>query len=186
MSTAAPEGEKPARADLLVRLHELEGQVKDVKASLLALGGEALPGLHLVLTAFGHGALLAASLVHEVVRIVATRPLAGAPAYVSGTFVCRGTPVVVVDLGRLLGSSAEPELDAQVVVLSGTPALGLLVDRVQRLVEDPLLFSGEVLAGTPKAWRGSKLVAGLCVVEGEVLPVLDPSPLWAEVAGRDA
>lgn len=158
----------------------------EVQARLLALGGETLPGLHLVMEAMGHRALLPASRVLEVVRLVATRPLVGARKEVRGTFICRGAPVVVVDLCRMLGATAEPPLDAQIVVLSGTPAVGLLVDRVPRLVESPQLFQGDVARSTPERWRGSGLLAGLCVDGGEVVPLLDPSPLWAEVAGRDA
>ncbi len=55
-----------------------------------------------------------------------------------------------------------------------------------RLVEDPKLFGGDVAAATPDGWRGSRLVAGLCVDGDEVLPVLDPTPLLADAAGLAA
>jgi purine-binding chemotaxis protein CheW len=175
---------QPVRADLVARLRQLEGQLQEVQARLLALGGEALPGMHLVVEAAGRSALLPAARVQEVVRIVALTPLVGAAPEVSGTFVCRGAPVVVVDLARALGAEGEPGLDAQIVILAGTPAVGLLVEGVPRLVEDPKLFAGDVAAATPEGWRGSRLVAGLCIDGGEVLPVLDPAPLLADALGR--
>jgi purine-binding chemotaxis protein CheW len=185
-SVGAPAGPHPARADLVVRLRQLEGQLQEVQARLLTMGGEALPGMYLVVEAAGRSALLPASRVREVVRIVALTPLVGAAPHVCGTFVCRGAPVVVVDLGRALGAAREPELDAQIVILAGAPAVGLLVERVPRLVEDPRLFGGDVAEATPDGWRGSRLVAGLCVDGGVVLPVLDPTPLLAEALGPAA
>ncbi|MGC3997140.1 MAG: hypothetical protein QM767_06305 [Anaeromyxobacter sp.] len=77
-------------------------------------------------------------------------------------------------------------MDAQIVILAGTPTVGLVVDRVARLVDGPRLFEGDVAAGMPEAWRGSSMVAGLCVDSGEVLPVIDPTPVLEALAGRGA
>lgn len=185
-----PSGPRPAeetasRAALVDRLRRLEGELHETQAALAAFGGERLPGLHLLVRAGGRLALLAASRVREVVRLVATQPLAGAPDAVLGTFVCRGAPVVAVDLGAALaGERREPALDAQIVVLGGTPALGLVVERIDGLVDAPLLFDGDADAGTAAAWRGNALVAGLCVHGGDVLPLVDPSPLADAVRER--
>ncbi|HYG69661.1 MAG TPA: chemotaxis protein CheW, partial [Anaeromyxobacteraceae bacterium] len=54
-----------------------------------------------------------------------------------------------------------------------------VVDGVHSLVDGPRLYEGDVAAGTPDGWRGSRLVSGLCVHEGAVLPLLDPAPLAA-------
>jgi purine-binding chemotaxis protein CheW len=174
------------RAELVAEMRRLEDALQRTQGCLLAMGGEALPGVHLLVEAGGHRALLPAGRVLEVVRLVATVSLAGAPPHVRGTFICRGAPVVAVDLAALLGTSREPALDAQIVILAGAPAVGLVVDRVARLVEDPRLFEGDAVSGTPEAWRGSPMVAGLCVERGDVLPVLDPRPVLAELAGRGA
>jgi purine-binding chemotaxis protein CheW len=173
-------------AELVAELRRLEDALQRAQARLLALGGEALPGLHLLVEAGGHRGVLPAGRVVEVVRLVATRPLAGAPPHVLGTFVCRGAPVVAVDLAALVGAPREPGIDAQIVILAGVPSVGLVVDRVARLVEAPRLFAGDVAAATPEAWRGSPMVAGLCVDGGEVLPVIDPTPVVADLAGRAA
>ncbi len=175
----APE-EGASRASLVDRLRRLEGEIQQAQAALTALGGEALPGLHLLLRAAGRRGLLAATRVREVVRLVATAPLPAAPEHVLGTFVCRGVPVVAVDLGAALtGERRDPAIDAQIVVLAGSPAIGLVVDRIDALVDAPRLFDGDADAGTPEAWRGSALVAGLCVHGGEVLPLVDPTALAA-------
>lgn len=174
----------PADRDALVaEVRRLEEELRRAQARLLAQGGAALPGVHLVVEAAGHRGLLASARVVEVVPLVETQPLPGAPPHVLGTFVCRGTPVVAVDLAALLGARRPPALDARIVVLAGTPAVGLVVDRVARLVEDPALHDGEVTAGAPEAWRGSPLLAGLCLVDGEALPLLEPSAVAASVAG---
>jgi purine-binding chemotaxis protein CheW len=183
----APQPEIPAsRAELVAQLRQLEDQLHKVQGRLLALGSGTLPGIHLVIEAAGRRALLFSGQVTEVVRIVAMSPLAGAPPHVRGTFICRGTPVIAVDLRKLLGAREEPDLDAQVVILAGTPAVGLVVDRVPRLVENPKLYEGDLVAGMPEGWRGSRLAAGLCLDGEEVLPVLDPSPIQSEFAGRAA
>jgi purine-binding chemotaxis protein CheW len=188
MSTPPPSaglsGARTSRASLVAEVRRLEGELKRAQGALVALGGETIPGMHLVIEAAGRRGVLPAGRVSEVVRLVATAPLAGVPAHVLGTFVCRGAPVVAVDLSAvLLGAARVPPIDAQIVILAGTPAVGLVVDRVIRLLDGPRLYEGDVAAGTPEAWRGSPLVAGLCVEDGEVLPLLDPAPLVAALAG---
>ncbi|WP_242393991.1 chemotaxis protein CheW [Anaeromyxobacter oryzisoli] len=177
---------RPPRAALVAEVRRLAEALSRAQAALLADAGEAVPGAHLLVEAAGRRALLPAAGVVEVVQLVALVPLPGAPPHVLGTFVCRGAPVVAVDLATLLGLPRPPNLDAQIAVLAGAPAVGLVVDRVARLVESPRLFEGDVAAGTPEAWRGSPLVAGLCVEDGEVLPLLDAAPLVASLAGSAA
>jgi purine-binding chemotaxis protein CheW len=175
---AAPEGHQ-ARTTLVGRLRRLEEELSRAQGELAALGGETLPGLHLVVDAGGRRGLLAAFWVQEVVRLVALEPIAGAPPAILGTLVWHGAPVVAVDLAALLGVARVPALDAQIAVLAGAPTIGLVLDRVHSLHEHPQLHasSGEELPG----WEGSRLVAGLCTVGGEVLPLLDPGPVIASV-----
>jgi purine-binding chemotaxis protein CheW len=173
----------PRRTALAAEVRRLQQALAAAQAELLAAGGEEVPGAHLLVEAAGRRGLLPASRVVEVVRLVEITPLAGAPAHVLGTFVCRGAPVVAVDLATLLGAPRPPGLDAQIAILGGAPAVGLVVDAVERLVESPRLYEGDVAAGTPEAWRGSALVAGLCVDQGEVLPLLDPAPVVPVLAG---
>lgn len=168
-----------ARASLVERLRLLEEELSRAQGELAAVGGEELPGLHLVVEAAGRRGLLAAGRVQEIVRLVATEPIPGAPRSILGTFVCRGAPVVAVDLAALLGQPRPPALDAQIAVLVGTPGVGLVLDRVRGLHERPVLHASgqEEIPG----WEGSRLVVGLCTVGGEVLPLLDPTPVIASV-----
>ena len=183
----APQPEiRASRAELIAHMRRLEEELQKVQGRLLSFGGETLPGVHLVVQANGRRALLSSGRVLEVVRLVATNPLAGAPTHVRGTFVCRGMPIIAVDLRKVLGAKTEPGLDAQIVILAGTPAVGLIVDQVPRLVENPKLYEGDVVAGMPEGWKESRLAAGLCLDGDEVLPVLDPTPIQAELAGREA
>jgi purine-binding chemotaxis protein CheW len=176
--------ETGARDALVDELRRLGGQLQRAQAQLLAMDGVALPGLHLLVDAGGARGLLPSSRVSEVVRLVATAPLAGAPPHVLGTFVCRGAPVVAVDLAAVLGVAREPPLDAQIVILSGSPRVGLVVDRIERLLDGPRVHVGDATGRTHVAWSGSGLVAGLCVDAGEVLPLVDPTPILAGLAER--
>ncbi len=180
--SAAAAGVRLPRAALAAEVRRLEEALGRAQRELLAHGGDALPGLHLLVEIAGRRGLLAAGRVSEVVRLVATVPLAGAPPHVLGAFLCRGTPVVAVDLASLLGVAREPSLDAQIAIVPGDPTVGLVVDGIEGLVEGPQLFHGDATAGTPAPWRGSPLVAGLCLHRGEVLPLLDPAPLAADLA----
>jgi purine-binding chemotaxis protein CheW len=175
-----------ARDALVAELRRLEDQLQRAQARLLAMGGVALPGLHLLVDAGGARGLLPSVRVSEIVRLVATTPLAGAPPDVLGTFVCRGAPVLAVDLAAVLGVAREPGLDAQIVILAGSPRVGLVVDRIERLLDGPRVYVGDVAGRTHAAWSGSELVAGLCVDAGEVLPLIDPTPILAGLAERAA
>lgn len=180
MKNPAQTAPRASRASLVGKLRQLEDELQRAQTELTALGGETLPGLHLVVEAAGRRALLSVGRVQEIVRLVATEPLPGAPANVLGTFVCRGVPVLAVDLGTAVtGQPRTPGLDAQIVVLASSPSIGLVVDHVRSLVDGPRLFEGDADAGTPDGWRGSRLVAGLCVQDGDVLPLLDVAPLTA-------
>jgi purine-binding chemotaxis protein CheW len=179
-------GAAASRASLLAELRALEARIQRTQVELLALGGDSLPGLHLVVEVAGRRGLLASHRVAEIVQLVSTVPLAGAPGHVLGTFLNRGGPVVVVDLAVLLDVRREPALDAQIVILAGAPPVGLVVDKVEKLVDSPRIFSGDAAAAMPESWRGSPFVAGLCVEQGEVLPLLDPQPIVADLPREGA
>jgi purine-binding chemotaxis protein CheW len=175
-----------AHGALVAELRRLEDELQRAQAELLALGGETVPGLHLVIDAGGARGLLSTARVAEVVRLVAIAPLAGAPPHVLGTFVCRGAPVLAVDLATVLGITREPPLEAQIVILAGTPRVGLVVDRIERLVDGPRVFAGDAAGRTHEAWRGAGLVAGLCVDGTDVLPIVNTVPVLAGLPERSA
>jgi len=162
------------------RLREIEGEMATAQAEYAAIAtGDPLPGLHLVVGAAGFRALLPAAAVREIVRLVAIEPLPEAAAHVLGAFVYRGRPVVAVDLASRLGVSREPELDAQIVILDGADPVGLVVDRVEALLDSPLLVEQDAAdeAGDGAAWRRSGLTVGLCRCGDGLLPLLGVGPL---------
>jgi purine-binding chemotaxis protein CheW len=67
---------------------------------------------------FRAGALLCALRLDEVIetmRPLATHPLAGTPAFVTGICIMRGIPTLVIDVARLLGG-AEAEVSRFIAV----------------------------------------------------------------------
>lgn len=161
------------RRELVERLERLEAELAEAGAALVELGPERLPGLHLAVEVAGHRALLPAARVCEVLRLVATRPLPGAPPEVLGTFSLRGAAVTALDLGRCLGADREPELDAVLVVLGGARLLAVLVDRVLAVEERADLLQEPPSPERGGAWAGARLAAGLCRWRDEVVPLLD-------------
>lgn len=184
--SGAGEGRREGREELVRRLERLEAELAQAGAALVALGPERLPGLHLAVEVAGHRALLPASRVCEVLRLVATRPVPGAPPEVLGTFALRGGPVTVLDLARCLGTTREPELDAVIVVLAGARPVGLLVDRVLAVEERAELLQGAPETGGAGPWSGARLSAGLCRWRDELLPLLDVAPLVRRVEDAPA
>ena len=158
------------------RMRELAGELARLQGDLVALGpGQRLPGLYLVVEAGGQRALLPASHVQEIVRLVPFSPVPEGPPHALGSFVCRGQPVLALDLAACLGSRREPDLDAHVVVFSASPPFGLLVDGVLSTVEAPLLLEGgDAGAGD---WCDTRLVAGLCRMDDGIVPLLGMAAL---------
>ncbi len=164
------------RAEIQKRLASLEEEVVRLRSELNTLGTEQrLPGLYLTLDVAGTSALLPTAVVLEVVRLVAIDPLPAAAPHIAGVMLYRGTPAVVVDLARRLGTQREPEMDAHMVVCGGSRTVALLVDRVRDLVEAPMLVDGAVEGGAPNPWDSSGLMAGLCRTPEGLRPLLRTS-----------
>ncbi len=68
--------------------------------------------------------------VAEIMRPLPVEPLAGMPAFLLGLSVIRGTPVPVVDLGALLGSSGAADTKRYVTLRIGTRRVALAVEDV--------------------------------------------------------
>jgi chemotaxis signal transduction protein len=174
--TPTSESARDRRSVLRRRLLELEHELARAQADFYALAaGERVPGLHLVVSAAGFRALLPAGPVHEIVRLVAFDPLPDTGPHVTGVFAFRGRPVLALDVASALGVSREPPLDAQILVLHGARQVGLVVDRVEALVDSPLLVdegASDDDAGNGDAWRRSGFTVGLCQTDGGLLPLL--------------
>lgn len=157
-------------ADVLAELRRLEAELARALASAASRArGSRLPGAYLLVETAGQRALVPAAQVEEIVRLVATTPLPGAPPLVAGSFVHRGRSVVAIDLAHALGRPRVPALDAHLVVVGASRPFALLVDRTVTLVDGPTV---EGTAGDAAGPWGTGLVAALCRAEGEVVPLL--------------
>ncbi len=164
------------RISVQERLSELEAEQARLRRELASLAGEVrLPGMYLTLEAAGTTALLPADSVQEVVRLVELEPLPGSPPHVAGTFIYRGSPAMVVDLGTLLGTRREPDLDAHLVICKGARTVAVLVDRVKDLVNSPVLLDGTPDGTAQLPWDATGLMAGLCRTPEGVRPLLRTS-----------
>lgn len=168
MSASAPTSQVD---ELLGRAAQLERELLDLERQLTDVGaGTSRAGLHLVVEVGKHRVLLEARGVVQITRVVEFAPILGAPEAVLGGFVRRGQAGVAVDLARVLGATAEADLDAHLVIVGGTRLMGLVVDRVRHVVEAPTRID-------PRAERllpdfRAELVAGWCDVGGWFVPLL--------------
>ena len=149
------------------RLTELEAETASVFAALRGARSEvALSGHFLIVETQGAAALLPAPAVREIVRVVELQPLEGSGPTVVGTFVYRGVPAVAIRPG----AAEDFSIDAHVVLLDGPVLVGLIVDRVESVVEGATL-----IAASEPDQDG---VLTLCRVGDRVLPLLGLSTLF--------
>ena len=113
--------------------------------------------------------------VREVLRMVAVRPIPGAPAGILGVMNLRGETIAVLDLEARLPSQAEPPgIDHHLVVLSSAPApLAIAVSHVDDIEAVPAGAFREAADVLPKGVP----VSGVARMGEELIPVLDPSML---------
>lgn len=116
---------------------------------------------------------LAAERVVEVVPRVEVRPIPHAPDYLAGLFNYRGRAVPVVDLGRLLGSSAcGHRLDTRVILARepgacGGRLIGLIAEQVSEVAavrDDQVVLPGMGLETAPYLGTVVRTDAGLIQV----------------------
>jgi purine-binding chemotaxis protein CheW len=126
--------------------------------------------------------------VRETMRPLPIEPLAGAPAFVLGLAIIRGSPMPVVDAGRLLGSSASSSIPS----ISPSPARFVslkLGGRNAALAVDAVLeiraLPAEMLANIPPLLgeAGAALVAVIGALDAQLLLVLQtarlvPDSVW--------
>ena len=132
------------------------------------------PTTRLIVFDVGHArhALPAASLV-GVLRGAWPTPLPATSRIVRGVVAFRGSPLVVFDAAAVLGDSISPQSEGEVLVLGETePELGLFVDRVEAVEEQPV----SDLADLPRL-TASNLPLAVLGVTADGLVLLDPEAL---------
>jgi purine-binding chemotaxis protein CheW len=117
-----------------------------------------------------HRFALAASSVVEVVRVVASAALPGAPAIVEGVINVRGTLVPVLDIHARFGVppiSVDPEQHL-IIARAGRRTVALHVDRALDLItvaEDAVEAVEHVAPGTPLVAGVARLPDGVLVIQ---------------------
>ncbi|GAA2582235.1 hypothetical protein GCM10010435_69870 [Winogradskya consettensis] len=136
---------------------------------------------------FRAGSLLCALRLDEVIetmRPLATHPLAGTPAYVSGICIMRGVPTLVVDVARLLGGG-EAEVVRFVAVRTERGPVAFATGAIGgvRPVAADTAGRQEALLGDAPA----RLVAAIGTIDAEPVLLLQsmrlvPDEVWAAAA----
>ena len=136
----------------------------------------------LLATFFVRGALcgLDAAGIQEVIRLGPVTPVHHASAEVAGIINLRGKIVTILDLGLRLGfTPAVPSPESRIFILeNGTEFIGLLVDRVDEVVE----VDGEHWQPSPAnvPAEQARFFKGVCRAGGRVIALLDASRILAE------
>lgn len=124
--------------------------------------------------------------VQEVIRLGPLTPVAYAPPEVAGIINLRGRIVTIIDLGLKLGfAPAEARADSRIFIIEdGTEFIGLLVDRVEQVVE----IERDQLQPPPAnvAWGQGRFFAGVWRGNGGVITLLDAAQILSETVSDSA
>ena len=126
---------------------------------------------------------LAVKDVRETMRPLPIEPLSGAPSFVLGLAIVRGSPTPVIDAGRLLGSSSSSPARFISLKLEERAAV-LAVDAVL----DIRVLPKGVLVDTPPLLREAdqRLVSVIGTLDARLLVVLEaarlvPDAVWSSI-----
>ncbi len=117
--------------------------------------------------------------VREILPVVHTRPVPGAPPHVVGEWLLGGRPVPLIDLRRWLdGVPSRMELATRMLLLdwkgpAGTAPVAFLGERVRDTIEVPRGAISPRSVGEP----GERVLGGSVVHEGMLIQLLDPAEL---------
>jgi purine-binding chemotaxis protein CheW len=142
--------------------------------------------LSLVCRVRSHLCALPLERVAEIMRPLPVTSLAGAPEFVLGMSVIRGTAVPVVDAGLLLGSDEPPEATRFVTLNIEKRQVALAVEQIVGIRG----LAGISLQDLPPLLREAKaeLVAAIGMLDSEFLLVLQtaravPESVWEALQG---
>jgi purine-binding chemotaxis protein CheW len=122
--------------------------------------------------------------VREVMRPLPIEPLAGAPPFVLGLAILRGSPAPVIDAGRLLGPVGLPSPARFVSLRLGERTAALAVDAVL----DVRALGAGTIADIPPLLReaGTDVASAIGALDTKLLLVLEaarlvPESLWGAI-----
>lgn len=117
--------------------------------------------------------------IREILPIVRTRPVPGAPPYVVGEWLLGGRPIPLIDLRQWLeGTPSRRELATRMLLVDwkapgGTAPVAFLGERVHGTVDVPRGAVNPRSVGEP----GEQVLGGSVVHEGTLIQLLDPAAL---------
>lgn len=124
--------------------------------------------------------------VAEIMRPMPVTPMAGAPAFVRGMSVIRGTAIPVVDAGILLGSAEPPESTRFVTLNVDRRQVALAVEKIAGVRG----LAAASLQDLPPLLReaNADLVVAIGMLDSELLLVLQtarivPESVWHTLQG---
>jgi len=124
--------------------------------------------------------------VQETLRPLPVEPVPGAPPFVLGVALLRGSPTPVIDVERLLGSTRST-IGRFVALKIGARTVALAVEAVLDVRSLPLQMSSQVptLLGEASA----TLISALGSLDAELLVVLEasrvvPETVWATIDAK--
>jgi purine-binding chemotaxis protein CheW len=117
------------------------------------------------------------TLVQEIIRYSAPRPIPGSPMHVEGVINLRGRIIPVVDLRSRLGAVGQPPDEAKIVIVELSDAtVGIVVDEVKEV----LSVSADQCEAPPEGAGDADYLDAVAKLEGRLLVILEMERLFAE------
>lgn len=119
------------------------------------------------------------TLVQEIIRYTAPRPIPGSPSHVEGVINLRGRIIPVVDLRSRFGAYGDRPDDAKIVIVELPDAtLGVTVDEVKEV----LTVSSEQCEAPPEGAGDAEYLDAVAKLDGRLLVMLDMPKLFGSEA----
>ncbi|HWH15938.1 MAG TPA: chemotaxis protein CheW [Miltoncostaeaceae bacterium] len=119
------------------------------------------------------------TLVQEIIRYTAPRPIPGSPGHVEGVINLRGRIIPVVDLRSRFGAFGDRPEEAKIVIVELPDAtVGVTVDEVKEV----LTVSGEQCEAPPDGAGDAEYLDAVAKLESRLLVILDMPKLFGNAA----
>lgn len=119
------------------------------------------------------------TLVQEIIRYTAPRPIPGSPSHVEGVINLRGRIIPVVDLRSRFGAYGDRPEEAKIVIVELPDAtVGVTVDEVKEV----LTVNADQCEAPPEGAGDAEYLEAVAKLEGRLLVMLDMPKLFGNAA----